>query len=147
MSDKPQFRTDEILNESRLGCACARALGVEPFRLEGGDDLAAEVEWADGLELELARMADVSRAAMSRTVAHLAEDGFVEVGSSDDDASNYRAPVRLTDKGVEAARPLDDIIRRVLDEAGGELAMRERLQMYDSLNHILERLRTFGREK
>ena len=96
---------------------------------------------------ELARMADVSRAAMSRTVAHLAEDGFVEVGSSDDDASNYRAPVRLTDKGVEAARPLDDIIRRVLDEAGGELAMRERLQMYDSLNHILERLRTFGREK
>ena len=57
MSDKPQFRTDEILNESRLGCACARALGVEPFRLEGGDDLAAEVEWVDGLELELARMA------------------------------------------------------------------------------------------
>lgn len=57
MSDKPQFRTDEIPNESRLGCACARALGVEPFRLEGGDDLAAEVEWADGLELELARMA------------------------------------------------------------------------------------------
>lgn len=57
MSDKPQFRTDEILNESRLGRACARALGVEPFRLEGGDDLAAEVEWVDGLELELARMA------------------------------------------------------------------------------------------
>lgn len=51
MSDKPQFRTDEILDESRLGCACARALGVEPFRLEGGDDLAAEVEWVDGLEL------------------------------------------------------------------------------------------------
>ena len=57
MSDKPQFRTDEILGESRLGRACARALGVEPFRLEGGDDLAAEVEWVDGLELELACMA------------------------------------------------------------------------------------------
>lgn len=57
MSDKPQFWTDEILGESRLGCACARALGVEPFRLEGGDDLATEVEWVDGLELELARLA------------------------------------------------------------------------------------------
>ena len=90
---------------------------------------------------ELARMADVSRAAMSRTVAHLAEDGFVEV----DEDTTYRAPIRLTEKGREAARPLDDIIHRVLDEAGGELAMRQRLQMYDSLNHILERLRTFAR--
>ena len=49
---------------------------------------------------ELARMVDVSRAAMSRTVAHLAEDGFVEVGDAEDeDASKYRAPVRHTEKG------------------------------------------------
>ena len=95
---------------------------------------------------ELARMVDVSRAAMSRTIAHLAEDGFVEVGDTEEgDVSRYRAPVRLTDKGIVAARPLDDIIHRVLDEAGGELAMRQRLQMYDSLNHILEKLKTFGR--
>ena len=106
------------------------------------------VKHPDGLTAsELARVVDVSRAAMSRTIAHLAEDGFVEVGDADDeDASRYRAPVRLTEKGHEAARPLDDIIHRVLDEAGGELAMRQRLQMYDSLNHILERLKTFGRD-
>ena len=91
---------------------------------------------------ELARMIDVSRAAMSRTIAHLAEDGFVEV----DEDTSYRAPIRLTEKGFEAARPLDDIIRRVLDEAGGELALRQRLQMYDSLNHILEKLKAIGRE-
>ena len=59
--------------------------------------------------------------------------------------TTYRAPIRLTEKGYEAARPLDDIIHRVLDEAGGELALRQRMQMYDSLNHILEKLRTFGR--
>ena len=63
------------------------------------------------------------------------------------DATKYRAPVRLTQKGREAARPLDDIIHRVLDEAGGELAARQRMQMYDSLNHILERLKTFGRDE
>lgn len=104
------------------------------------------VKYPDGLTAaELARLVDVSRAAVSRTVAHLAEDGFVEVGGSDDDASRYRAPIRLTEKGYEAARPLDDIIHRVLDEAGGELALRQRMQMYDSLNHILEKLRTFGR--
>ncbi|MBE5023530.1 MarR family transcriptional regulator [Olsenella sp. DSM 107455] len=104
------------------------------------------VRHPDGLTAaELARMVDVSRAAVSRTVAHLAEEGFVEVGGSDEEASRYRAPIRLTEKGYEAARPLDDIIHRVLDEAGGELALRQRMQMYDSLNHILEKLRTFGR--
>ena len=104
------------------------------------------VRHPDGLTAaDLARLVDVSRAAVSRTVAHLAEDGFVEVGGSDEEASRYRAPIRLTEKGYEAARPLDDIIHRVLDEAGGELALRQRMQMYDSLNHILEKLRTFGR--
>ena len=104
------------------------------------------VRHPDGLTAaELARMVDVSRAAVSRTVAHLAEEGFVEVGGSDEEASRYRALIRLTEKGYEAARPLDDIIHRVLDEAGGELALRQRMQMYDSLNHILEKLRTFGR--
>ena len=129
----------------RIKNAEARRLG---FR--GADVMCLYylVKHPEGLTAaELARMADVSRAAMSRTIAHLAEDGFVEVGDAEDeDASRYRAPVRLTEKGYEAARPLDDIIHRVLDEAGGELAMRQRLQMYDSLNHILERLRTFGRE-
>ena len=127
----------------RIKNAEARRLG---FR--GADVMCLYylVKYPDGLTAaELARLVDVSRAAVSRTVAHLAEDGFVEVGGSDDDASRYRAPIRLTERGYEAARPLDDIIHRVLDEAGGELALRQRMQMYDSLNHILEKLRTFGR--
>lgn len=94
---------------------------------------------------ELARLVDVSRAAMSRTLAHLEGDGLVEVGDADGDGTKYRAPVFLTEKGREVTRPLEDIIHRVLDEAGGELAARQRLQMYDSLNHILEKLRTIGR--
>ena len=127
----------------RIKNAEARRLG---FR--GADVMCLYylVKYPDGLTAaELARLVDVSRAAVSRTVAHLAEDGFVEVGGSDDDASRYRAPIRLTEKGYEAARPLDAIIHRALDEAGGELALRQRMQMYDSLNHILEKLRTFGR--
>lgn len=129
----------------RIKTAEAKRLG---FRGSDVMCLYYLVKHPDGLTAsELARVVDVSRAAMSRTIAHLAEDGFVEVGGADDeDASRYRAPVRLTEKGHEAARPLDDIIHRVLDEAGGELAMRQRLQMYDSLNHILERLKTFGRD-
>ena len=56
-----------------------------------------------------------------------------------------RTDCALTDKGREAARPLDDIIHRVLDEAGSELGTTQRVQMYDALNHILDRLRTYGR--
>ena len=137
---------------SALGKEIQRIKTAEAKRLgfRGSDVMCLYylVKNSEGLTAsELARMVDVSRAAMSRTIAHLAEDGFVEVGDTEEgDASRYRAPVRLTDKGIEAARPLDDIIHRVLDEAGGELAMRQRLQMYDSLNHILERLRTFARD-
>ena len=137
---------------SALGKEIQRIKTAEAKRLgfRGSDVMCLYylVKYPEGLTAaELARLVDVSRAAMSRIVAHLAEDGFVEVGDAEDeDASKYRAPVRLTEKGYEAARPLDDIIHRVLDEAGGELAARQRLQMYDSLNHILERLRTFGRD-
>ena len=127
----------------RIKNAEARRLG---FR--GADVMCLYylVKYPDGITAsELARLADVSRAAMSRTVARLAEDGLVEVGSEEDESSRYRAPIHLTERGYEAARPLDDIIHRVLDEVGGELAARQRLQMYDSLNHILEKLRTIGR--
>ena len=127
----------------RIKNAEARRLG---FR--GADVMCLYylVKYPDGITAsELARLAAVSRAAMSRTVARLAEDGLVEVGSEEDESSRYRAPIRLTERGYEAARPLDDIIHRVLDEVGGELAARQRLQMYDSLNHILEKLRTIGR--
>lgn len=48
---------DGLLGEVRLGRACASALDLEPFPIESEDGLGAEVEWADGLELEFARMA------------------------------------------------------------------------------------------
>lgn len=48
---------DGLPGEVRLGRACARALDLEPFPLKSEDGLGAEVEWADGLELELARLA------------------------------------------------------------------------------------------
>lgn len=131
---------------SALGKEIQRIKNAEARRLgfRGSDVMCLYylVKHPEGLTAaDLARMADVSRAAMSRTIAHLAEDGLVEVGED----TTYRAPVRLTEKGREATKPLDDIIHRVLDEAGSELGTRQRVQMYDALNHILDKLRTFGR--
>ena len=92
---------------------------------------------------DLARLADVSRAAMSRTVSRLAEGGLVEVGAGD--SARYRAPVRLTEKGIAATRPIEDIIGRVLASTGSVLSGEQRTQMYDGLNLILERLREVSR--
>lgn len=94
---------------------------------------------------ELARLVDVSRAAMSRTIARLEADGLV-AAAADSDETRYRVPVRLTEKGVEAARPIEGIVQDVLGETGRALDVERRAQMYDSLNVILRRLREIARD-
>ena len=65
----------------------------------------------DGLTgADLARMAGVTRAAVSRTLAHLEEGGYVEVDDSGDAAVKYRAPVRLTALGGESMLPIKNCI-------------------------------------
>ena len=95
---------------------------------------------------ELAREADVTRAAISRTLAHLEEDGFVEVADEQGTGSRYRAPVRLTERGRAATDEVGEIIRRVVTEAGEELGDIQRIQMYRSLSYIYERLKGISRE-
>ncbi len=104
------------------------------------------VKYPEGLTgSELARLVDVSRAAMSRTISHLEEAGLVETGTKSDE-TKYRAPVRLTERGAEVARPIGGIVREVLNETGRALDERQRAQMYESLNVVLERLRRIARD-
>ena len=89
----------------------------------------------DGLTgADLARMAGVTRAAVSRTLAHLEEGGYVEVDDSGDAAVKYRAPVRLTALGGES-------MSEVLDTTGKAMGVEQREQMYASLRTILNTLR------
>ncbi len=94
---------------------------------------------------ELARAVDVDRAAVSRVVARLSDDGFVEVGE-DEAGSNgrYRAPIRLTEKGHAVMVEVDDIIRDVVSEAGSGLSPSNREAMYASLSSVLDKLRTIS---
>ena len=82
----------------------------------------------DGLTgADLARMAGVTRAAVSRTLAHLEEGGYVAV--------------RLTALGGESMSEADRIIREVLDTTGKAMGVEQREQMYASLRTILNTLR------
>lgn len=90
---------------------------------------------------ELARKADVSRAAMSRTVARLEEGQLIEVAGSSAESGRYRARITLTQKGLAAAQPINNIVADVLGSTGAALSDARRTEMYDSLNQVLEVLR------
>lgn len=94
---------------------------------------------------ELARRCDVSRAAMSRTVARLSEGGLVEVGGPD--SSRYRAAVRLTPAGEAAVAPMGRIVSAVLDRTGEALGRERREQMYESMALVLETLRAIDADE
>ena len=91
---------------------------------------------------DLARLADVDRAAVSRTVSRLAEEGFVEVGEA---MSRYRAPVRLTEKGYAVMTEANQIISDVVRKAGGGLIDEQRRALYASLTSVLSQLREIAR--
>lgn len=91
---------------------------------------------------DLARMADVDRAAISRTVSRLASDGFVEVG---EELSRYRAPVCLTEKGYAAMAEVNGLISSIVQRAGGGLIEEQRRALYDSLTSVLAQLKTISR--
>lgn len=94
----------------------------------------------------LAREAEVTRAAVSRTLAHLEEEGLVEVEvASGEAATRYRAPIRLTERGRACTEQAVEVIRSVVAEAGAELGEAERTQMYASLAQILNRLKGMSR--
>ena len=94
---------------------------------------------------ELAREVDVTRAAISRTLARLEDEGYVEACAEDDDATRYRVPMRLTAKGQTSMVQASEVIRRVVTEAGNELGDSQRRQMYRSLCLIYDRLCTISR--
>ena len=122
---------------------------AERLGFKGGDVLCLYYlrKCPDGLtSAELARACDVNRAAMSRTVARLEESGLVEVEAEDPDATRYRAPIRLTQKGAEATEPIEGIIQDALDVTEPIMDEGQRQQMYRELDAILNELKRFRKD-
>jgi len=91
----------------------------------------------------LARLAEVDRAAVSRTVSWLEDGGFVEtrqvVGSS-----RYRAPIVLTDKGTRVTAEVDQTIDEVMAVASAGVSAADREAMYRALRTIRTNLERIG---
>lgn len=126
-----------------------KATEAERLGFKGADVMCLYylVRHPEGLtSAELARRADVSRAAISRTVARLEAEGLVETSPPESDATRYRAPVMLTERGREVTCPIDDIVSGVLRETGEALPEPRRTQMYEALNQVLDRLESIAHD-
>ena len=102
----------------------------------------------DGLTAAgLARATSVDRAAVSRVVSHLKEAGIVEVGGEEEAtaAERYRAPIRLSEKGSAVMLEVNDIISRIVDQAGCGLSDESRRIMYDSLSSVYKELKEISK--
>ena len=95
---------------------------------------------------ELARATSVDRAAISRVISRLASNGFVDVGEDDPGRGRYRAPIRLTEKGEAAMLEVDQIICRVVEQAGSGLTEERREAMYASLDSVYQQLKEIARD-
>ncbi len=96
---------------------------------------------------EISRLASIDRAAVSRVVSRLADQGFVEVGEEKpaDAPARYRALICLTEKGAAAMLEVDQIINDVVARAGSDLTAENRQAMYDSMSLVLGQLRGISR--
>lgn len=94
---------------------------------------------------ELARLAEVDRAAVTRVVNRLTKEGFAEVGTAGESSPRYRAPIKLTDKGRTAMAEVDGLIAQIVERAGGGLQDEQRQAMYSALSSVLDQLKTISR--
>ena len=87
---------------------------------------------------QLCALCAEDKASISRTVAFLRQQGFIEPGG----AKNYRTPLRLTDAGREVAKQMEPAIREWVNIGGIGLTDEQRTSFYDTLALIADNLRS-----
>lgn len=89
----------------------------------------------------LCEVCDKDKAAISRTVAELEHEGLVER-----EDGRYRAALRLTARGREAAQRVDARARFAVEKAGAGLTDAQREVFYAALNQIAANLQVISDE-
>ena len=87
---------------------------------------------------QLVSLCQEDKAAVSRTLSELIEGGYVESGV---DAKRYRAPMRLSEKGLAVAEKVDALVAAWVEAGGEGLSEAERAAFYHALELISRNLR------
>ena len=125
-----------------------RAAECERLGLRGADLMCLYYLGKSGEGMtaaELSRAAGVTRAAVSRTLATLSGQGFVEVDEAAGDARRYRAGVSLTERGRAAMSGVEAAVSRVMSTVDSALEEGERSELYASMASVLECLKGIDR--
>lgn len=87
---------------------------------------------------ELCDICDEDKAAISRAIAYLEEDGYINCSSRTE--KRYKSPLSLTDKGVMVAKKIFEKVEHILDLASPGLTSKERQDFYATLTYISNNL-------
>jgi DNA-binding MarR family transcriptional regulator len=80
---------------------------------------------------ELTEICLEDKAALSRAIAYLVKNNYIECESLL--KKRYNSSLKLTDKGLEIAKQIAVKIDKILDYVGDGISENERKNMYDSL--------------
>ena len=112
---------------------------MEKYGLKGAyaQYLVTIQRYEDGITAaQLCEVCDLDKAAVSRAIAEMFQRGLVERTGE----TGYRARVRLTEKGQEAAAYVNRLAQAAVDAAGSALTDGDRAVMYAALESIAEKL-------
>ena len=101
--------------------------------------MMAMIRRSEGVTIsQLCELCDKDKAAVSRDLSELEEKGMVERESG---TKIYRAPVRLTQLGLNTARQVSGIIQTAVELAGERLTDGDRRVFYQTLDLIAGNLK------
>lgn len=107
--------------------------------------LVAMKRFPDGITAaELCTVCEKDKAAISRTLAQLEQEGLV--ARRDPDGSRYRSLLCLTVRGMEAARQVDARAKLAVEKAGAGMTDAQREVFYDALARIAGNLQVISSE-
>ena len=87
---------------------------------------------------ELCRFSDKDKAAVSRTVTELEEQGYVQRNGDGDNM--YRARLVLTESGKKLGEELTDLVNKAVAQADTGLSEKDRVAFYETLSLFTKNL-------
>jgi DNA-binding MarR family transcriptional regulator len=122
---------------------------MEKYGLKGyhAQYLMVLMRYSEGVTaVQMCDICDVNKAAVSRSISELENQGLVERRSREGTSTAYRATLVLTEKGKEAAKWVSLRAQEAVEQAGAGLDPESRAAMYVALDNIAANLRTICRE-
>lgn len=89
-------------------------------------------------QVELIELCEENKAAISRTLCYLIDNGYVKIDNPD---AKYKKSYSLTKKGIEMSEIIQNRVNSILEKASGSIPVIDRKKMYECLRKIDENLR------